>query len=140
VDCVFCEIARGASPASVVYEDDDAVAFMDLHPITEGHVLVIPKQHCVTLEDCPEHLVGHLATVLKKVNQMVTRAVDCQGILNEVMNGEAAGQEVFHLHWHVIPRNQGDGFGWTYPESYDPTTPSARAYLNELAAQIRSTH
>ena len=121
----------------MVYEDELAVAFMDLHPITEGHVLVVPKQHWVTLEDCPEHLARHLAAVVKKVNQMVSRAVDCQGILNEVMNGEAAGQEVFHLHWHVIPRTKGDGFGWTYPESYDATRPSARGDLDELAARIR---
>jgi len=107
----------------MVYEDDDAVDFMDLQRITEGHVLVIPKQHWVTLADGSEHLAGHLATVLKKVNQMVSRAVDCQGILNEVMNGEAAGQEVFHLHRHVMPRNEGDGFGWTYPESYDAIGP-----------------
>jgi histidine triad (HIT) family protein len=137
MDCVFCAIAQGASPASMVYEDVHAVAFMDLHPITEGHVLVVPKQHWVTLEDCPDHLIRHLASVLKKVNRMVTRAVECQGILNEVMNGEAAGQEVFHLHWHVIPRNRGDGFGWTYPESYDPTSPSARRELDTLAARIR---
>jgi histidine triad (HIT) family protein len=121
----------------MVYEDDHAVAFMDLHPITEGHVLVIPKQHWVTLEDCPEHLVRHLAAVLKKVNQLVSRAVECQGILNEVMNGEAAGQEVFHVHWHVIPRTKGDGFGWVYPERYNATRPSARGELDEFAARIR---
>lgn len=136
MDCVFCSIVRGKAPASVVYEDEKSLAFLALHPINEGHALVIPKRHFVTLDDCDEDTASHLMRVLKVVNAMVCASVRCEGVLNEVMNGEAAGQEVFHLHLHVIPRYAGDEFGWTYREGYGER-PALRADLDEVAARMR---
>lgn len=135
-DCIFCKIISKELPASIVYEDDEAIAFLDIYPITEGHTLVIPKKHFVTLSDCDEKTAQHLITVIKKLNGAVSKSVKCEGILNEVMNGEAAGQEVFHVHFHIVPRYDGDGFGWFYPKGYREKI-EEREKLDEVAAKIK---
>jgi len=136
MECIFCKIINKESDASVIYEDEDCLAFLDVYPITEGHTLVIPKKHCATLEDCDEETAKHLISVIKKLNGVVAKAVKSEGILNEVMNGEAAGQEVFHLHFHIIPRYKDDGFGWVYPKGYREQL-EPREKLDEVAARIR---
>ena len=135
-DCIFCKIVDKELPASVVYEDDKSLAFLDIYPVTEGHTLVIPKKHYETLTDCEEEIAKHLITVIKKLNGVVCRAVRCEGILNEAMNGEAAGQEVFHLHFHIIPRCKDDGFGWFYPKGYREKI-EPRETLDEIAERIK---
>jgi histidine triad (HIT) family protein len=133
--CVFCRIVGKSAPASIVYEDATSVAFMDINPINEGHLLVIPKQHRVTLDDCEEEIARHLMAVVKRLNHSVSKAVRCDGVLNEIMNGEAAGQEIFHLHVHVVPRFRDDGFGWRFPAGYrQRVTP--RPTLDAVAARI----
>ncbi|MEA3209959.1 MAG: asparaginyl-tRNA synthetase [Chthoniobacter sp.] len=133
--CTFCQIVGKTAPVSIVHEDAVSLAFMDINPITRGHVVVIPKQHFVTLEDCDENVARHLMAVVKRLNRTVSKAVQCEGVLNEIMNGEAAGQEIFHLHLHVIPRFRNDGFGWHFPAGYRQRV-TARHLLDEVAAQI----
>jgi histidine triad (HIT) family protein len=113
------------------------MAFMDIFPINTGHVLVIPKRHIVTLDDCDETVARHLISTLRIVNRAVQAATDCGGILNEIMNGEAAGQEIFHLHIHVVPRNTDDGFGWRFPKGYREHVPS-RQLLDHVAGKIKT--
>jgi diadenosine tetraphosphate (Ap4A) HIT family hydrolase len=109
--CIFCAIADGRAEASVVHQDDHVVAFMDLNPISPGHVLVIPRQHAAGLDDVDEETglriwrTGHrLARALRR------SSLRCEGINVFVADGEVAFQEVFHFHLHVIPRRTGDGF------------------------------
>ena len=138
MDCIFCKIVKNESPASIIYKDDISLAFLDIYPITEGHTLLIPRKHFVTLDDCDEETAKHLMMVMKKLNGVICKAVKCEGVLNEIMNGEAAGQEIFHLHLHIVPRYKDDGFGWFYPKGYREEEKS-REKLDEVAARIRQS-
>jgi histidine triad (HIT) family protein len=105
--CIFCKIAQKQVPSSLVYEDEKTVAFLDIRPLNEGHTLVIPKEHYVNIFDIPKELICYIHEVTKKVVQAVEKATHADGISIIQQNGEAAGQEIFHLHVHVIPRFEG---------------------------------
>lgn len=109
--CVFCAIVDERAPASVVYEDEDVIAFMDINPVTPGHLLVVPKQHLPALADVSDGLGGHLFNVAQRLAAAL-RASDVRsdGINLFYADGEAALQEIFHAHLHVIPRFPDDGF------------------------------
>ncbi|MGP4043595.1 HIT family protein [Streptomyces sp. 2A115] len=133
-ECVFCAIAQGQAEASTVYEDDAVVAFMDLQPVTPGHLLVVPKAHAVGLEDLDETLGAHVWVVAHRLARALRRsALRCSGINFFLADGEAAFQEVLHVHLHVFPRFTGDDFridaNWRARE---------RAELDESAAAVRS--
>lgn len=136
-DCIFCKIINRELESSIVYEDDIAIAFMDIQPVNEGHTLVIPKKHYITMEDCDVETLKHLIAVVKKLNVQVAKATGAKGIFNAVMNGEEAGQEVFHLHFHIVPRFHNDGFGFYFPDDYENKLP-ARSELDEMAEKIKS--
>jgi diadenosine tetraphosphate (Ap4A) HIT family hydrolase len=132
-DCVFCEIIAGTSPASVVHADDDVVAFMDILPVNPGHILVIPRTHATYLEDLPPATVGPLMTVAHRIALAIHKSpLRADGLNLFLADGEAAGQEVFHVHLHVIPRLVGDGLSLLV--DYDPAPP--RAALDDHAATI----
>ncbi len=109
--CVFCAIIDERAPASVVYEDDEVVAFMDINPVTPGHLLVVPRRHLAALADLDDPLGGHIFNVARHLAAAL-RASDVRsdGINLFYADGEAALQEIFHAHLHVIPRYPGDGF------------------------------
>lgn len=136
-DCIFCKIINRELESSIVYEDDIAIAFMDIQPVNEGHTLVIPKKHYITMEDCDEETLKHLIAIVKKLNVQVAKATGAKGIFNSVMNGEEAGQEVFHVHFHIIPRYKNDGFGFYFPRGYREILPK-RSLLDEFAEKIKS--
>jgi histidine triad (HIT) family protein len=107
--CVFCAIAAHWAPADVVYEDVDTIAFMDLHPMREGHTLVIPKRHARDAFDIlPEDAAATARTAIR-VARAMKRALGCDGVNIFQSNGRAAGQSVFHYHVHVLPRWEADG-------------------------------
>jgi histidine triad (HIT) family protein len=133
-NCTFCKIIKKEFQTKLVYEDDIAIAFMDIQPVNEGHVLVVPKKHFVTLEDCDEDTAKHLMAVTKKLNNAVSKAVKCEGVLDLIANGEAAGQEIFHLHIHIVPRFKNDGFGLKFSDEY--FVPKERKALDETAEKI----
>jgi len=133
-NCTFCKIINKEYQSSIVYEDDIAVAFMDIQPVNEGHLLVVPKKHYVTLDDCDEETAKHLMTVTKKLNSAVSKSVKCEGVLNLIANGEAAGQEIFHLHIHIVPRFKNDGFGLKFSDEY--FVKKERKTLDETAEKI----
>lgn len=110
--CVFCKIIKGALPASVVYEDETTLAIMDINPINKGHVLIMPKKHYASLREMPEQEANHLMSVVAKVEKAVWELEDiaCTGTNILQNNGRHAWQDVFHVHFHVIPRFEGDGF------------------------------
>ncbi|KKU73690.1 MAG: Histidine triad (HIT) protein [Parcubacteria group bacterium GW2011_GWA2_47_26] len=108
-DCIFCKIIRGELPCSKVYEDDKVVAFLDIHPVRDGHTLVVPKIHCDNLLDCDPEVLANMIRATQKVARAVVSATGASGFNLGVNSGRAAGQVIFHLHLHIIPRMEGDG-------------------------------
>ena len=106
--CSFCKIMLGEGQASIVYEDDRVLAFMDLHPANVGHTLVVPREHWETIYAIPERVLADLFAVVKRVSVAVKKAVGAEGISILQFNERAAGQSVRHFHVHVIPRFRGD--------------------------------
>lgn len=118
-DCVFCGILAGDLPASVVAREAGCTAFMDIQPINAGHVLVVPDDHAASLADLPEDAGARLFRSAQKVAvALYSSDLPCEGVNIFLADGEAAGQEVFHVHLHVIPRFEGDGFGLTFGPDY----------------------
>lgn len=134
--CIFCAILEGRVPRSVVYEDEDAVVFMDLFPVHPGHALIVPRRHIEDLESCPGELAGRLFELSGKIAPAVVRATDAAGFNVWTANGKAAGQEVLHLHLHVLPRYEHDTFGLRFPKGYPQE--AERAALDAMADRIRS--
>ena len=134
--CVFCEIIRGESPASFTYQDDTVVAFMDVQPITQGHMLVVPREHAVLMSDLNETAAMRTFRVARKMADVARRTLGAGGVNLFVADGEIAFQDVPHFHVHVIPRYPKDGFGLTFPHTYEH--PPARAQLDAIAAAIRA--
>ena len=108
-DCIFCSIVDGEIPARVVYEDDQAIAFLDANPIAPGHTLVIPKAHHERLSDMDDDTASSVFQTLYDLVGAVEAGVDADGANVGFNDGEAAGQEVPHVHGHIIPRFEGDG-------------------------------
>jgi histidine triad (HIT) family protein len=133
--CEFCEIVAGRSPASVVYRDEDCIAFMDLRPVTAGHLLVVPIEHATHLADLDPTEGQVLFALAQRLTAAIRRtSLKPDGVNLYLADGEAAGQEIFHVHLHVIPRYRGDGFGLRLPAGYGPHADRER--LNRDAATI----
>jgi diadenosine tetraphosphate (Ap4A) HIT family hydrolase len=131
--CVFCQIVAAAAPASIVHADERSVAFMDIAPINPGHLLVIPRLHATSLADLDEETAMHLFRVAQRATGAIRRSgVRCEGVNLFLADGEAAGQEVFHLHLHVIPRFTGDNFRLDAVWAVRPP----REALDRMAADI----
>ncbi|MDL2313753.1 HIT family protein [Desulfovibrio sp. OttesenSCG-928-C14] len=108
-NCIFCKIIKGEIPCSKVYEDDKVLAFLDLNPASPGHTLLVPKAHAATLLDLGEGFAEAVLAAQKKIGNALMQAAGAEGFNCLQNNFAAAGQEVFHLHWHIIPRTTGDG-------------------------------
>jgi histidine triad (HIT) family protein len=107
--CLFCGIVAGKIPAKKVYEDEHAIGFLDINPRNPGHTLVIPKKHFETILDMPEKDAGRLFESVRKVSALVQAGTSSQGLSIGQSNGQAAGQVVRHVHFHVIPRFANEG-------------------------------
>lgn len=110
-DCIFCKIVAETVKAEVVFDNSEAIAFLDKYPVTRGHVVVIPKVHAATLTELPDEHVGGLFLALKSVMQKVSAALQPLGMNVGWNHGRDAGQHVFHLHVHVLPRFGAGGYG-----------------------------
>ncbi len=134
--CVFCDIAAGKSPASIVYRDDCCIAFMDIKPVNTGQVLVVPAKHAADLAELDNETAGEMMKIAQSVSAALRKSgLRCDGINLLLADGEAAMQEVFHVHLIVIPRFAGDGFGLTYgPDNF---VRQDRAALDDAANKIR---
>ena len=102
--CVFCAIEAGEIPSFKIYEDGQVLAFLDINPFSKGHTLVIPKVHCEGLLDADEDVLAALVLRVKKVAGRLKAALGCDGFNILQNNGEAAGQTVKHIHFHIVPR------------------------------------
>lgn len=135
-DCIFCDILSGKSEASIIYRDETCVAMMDVRPVNAGHLLVIPVRHASHLADLEPKVGQALFATAQRIAAAIPRSgIRAEGINLLLADGEAAGQEVFHVHLHVIPRFEGDGFGYTFPPNYGRMPP--REELETRAAQIK---
>lgn len=132
--CIFCRIIGGEEMVSVVYEDDRAIAFLDVQPASQGHTLVVSKEHYETLFDVPEPLLAHCMTVAKRIAPGLKRAVGAEAINVFSANGRAGGQDVLHFHMHLIPIREGEPFALQLP--LDDAPIPMRAELDVTAARI----
>ncbi len=106
-DCIFCKIIKGEIPSKTVYEDDKIIVFMSIGPATDGHLLVVPKKHIVTIMDMDMDTLSHMVTIIKeKMYPLLKEKLGCEGLT--IGQNNDLGQEVKHFHIHLIPRYQGD--------------------------------
>ncbi|MGR3623268.1 HIT family protein [Pseudophaeobacter sp.] len=128
---IFAKILRAEIPAARVYEDDDTLAFMDIMPRADGHLLVIPKTPCRNVLDAsPQQLAAVMLTV-QRLSHAVRKAFDADGVTLQQFNEAAGGQEVFHLHFHILPRHEGD-------KLRPPGKMAEREQIEADAAKIRA--
>jgi histidine triad (HIT) family protein len=131
-DCIFCKVLSGEIPSERIYEDDHAIAVMDINPWTRGHAVVFPRKHAENLFEIEDGELEHVAVAAKRVATKMRDTLDCDGINLLQSNGRAAWQTIFHLHIHVIPRYDGDPL--QLPVRPEPATPEE---LAEVAKEIR---
>ncbi len=134
MDCLFCKIINGEIPCLKVYEDEYTFAFLDINPVNEGHTLVLPKKHIENLINSDSEDLKNIMPALREITEAVKKATNADGVNVTTNNGEAAGQSVFHLHFHIIPRFNDDGFkNWlqhSYKEGED------KKYLEKIKSLL----
>lgn len=134
-DCIFCKIAGGAAPATILYEDDTVVVFLDINPVTPGHMMVVPRAHLPALADLDPQMGAYLFNVAQRMAGVLRESgLRCDGVNLFYADGEAAFQEVFHAHLHVFPRYDGDGFRLIADWETQPSRPE----LDAVGEQIRN--
>ena len=133
-NCIFCKILAGEIPSTAVYEDDDFKAILDVSPAARGHVIILPKNHAANIYELPDEDASKIMVVAKKIATAIEKAYHCDGVNILQNNGEAAGQTVFHLHVHVIPRFKGDtvNIGWKQGDMLEDLD----AICKEIQAQL----
>ena len=129
-NCIFCAIGAGEIPSFKIYEDDTALAYLDINPFTEGHTLVIPKAHTTGLLDTDDATLAAILARVKKVAAHIKATLPCDGFNILQNNGEAAGQTVHHIHFHIIPRRTGDPLTFS-------NAPGDMAKLKALAEKLK---
>ncbi len=138
-DCVFCKIAQGQLPCGKVYEDERILAFMDIAPLADGHILLIPKHHVDWTSQADAETLAAIGRVLPKLAAAVVAATGAEGfnILNN--NGKVAGQQVPHLHFHIIPRRGGDALGYRWPAIADYPKDKLADFRGKITAGLESS-
>ena len=134
MDCIFCKIVSGEIPSVKVYEDDTVFAFMDINPLNDGHLLVIPKAHAGTIHEITEADFVAVMSATHKLAAAVRKALNPEGINLMQLNGRAANQVVPHLHVHIVPRWSGDGLSIC---KWEPMAGNMEK-IQEVAKRIRS--
>ncbi len=137
-DCTFCDIAAGTIPAHLVLTGEQVVAFLDARPVFKGHVLVIPRQHVVTLADLPGELIEPFFGEVKRISAAMPAALGAQGTFIGMNN--IVSQSVPHLHAHVVPRTKGDGLrGFFWPRHRYESDEEAAGYAMRIRAGLELT-
>ena len=131
-NCIFCKIAAGEIPSAKLLEDETAFAFLDIGPLAEGHVLLVPKDHYAALDQVPADYAGRLLRHLPALVRAVQQATGAEGVNVLQNNGRAAHQVVMHVHFHLIPRKAGDAFHFNWPAGQYP-----QGRIQQLAQAIR---
>ena len=131
-DSIFTKIIQGEIPTRKVYEDENVFAFLDVNPVNPGHTLVVPKEPCVGLLDCDPDILAKVIQAVQKVAIAVKAGLGADGVNIHQNEGAAAGQKVFHLHFHIIPRFEGDGFTQWHGKPY-----ASEKEANDAAEKIK---
>ena len=134
MDCIFCKIVAKELPSTIVYENELLVAFLDIHPVSAGHVLVVPKNHTNDFLSTDDVLFSNLLPSIKSIASAVVKGTGAHGCNISTNNGPAAGQVIFHLHWHIIQRFFDDGLKLWHSKEYreeemEKVAESIREYL-----------
>ena len=132
-DCIFCRISKGEIPCAEVYADDQVLAFLDLNPQKPGHTLVIPRRHYADLFAVPAKEFSVIFPVIQKVGKAVLAATRAAGLNVLQNNHPVAGQSVFHVHWHLVPRHEADGLAHWPMGQY-----ASKDQMSELADKIKN--
>jgi histidine triad (HIT) family protein len=132
-DCIFCKIVAGELPSIKVYENDCVLAFMDINPTASGHTLVIPKDHSEDLLSTDADMLLRVSAVLPRIARAVVTATEASGFNVLQSNGGCAGQIVPHVHFHIVPRREGDGIGLGFRQA-----PAVKDDLERTADAIRA--
>jgi histidine triad (HIT) family protein len=135
-DCIFCKIARKEAPASVIYEDDEVMAFLDVNPLQRGHTLVIPKRHFVDIWDIDSAVLTKVVAVTKQVAKKMAVTLNAEGINTFSASGKPAGQAIYHFHMHVIPLGKGERSKFSDWWSLKISR-AERSELDKLAQKLR---
>jgi histidine triad (HIT) family protein len=135
-DCVFCNIVAGTNPAEIVYEDQNFIAFLDDRPLFPGHLLLVPREHYVTLLELPDELGGRAIRVLQLLAKAVESALDAEGTFIAINN--RVSQSVPHLHIHIVPRRRRDGLrGFFWPRQKYQDNEAKEAVRDAIEREIR---
>ena len=134
MDCLFCAIAKKQIPSHIIYEDAHVLAFLDIHPLAPGHTIVIPKIHSETIVDLPDKEMAPFLKGVKKTTALLASALNPDGFTMGINQGKAAGQDVDHLHFHIIPRWHNDKGGSLQSIVNNPP----KETLEEVAGRIKS--
>src|SRR3989304_7116484 len=132
MDCLFCKIGQKQIASEVVYEDADTLAFLDIHPRAPGHTVVIPKVHAENVLDLSETLAAPTFLTVKKVSDMLNKALKPDGFTIGINHGRASGQAVDHLHIHIIPRWNDDGGTSIHSVVNNPPKESLKEILEKV--------
>jgi histidine triad (HIT) family protein len=132
-ECIFCKILEGEIPSFKIYEDESTFAFMDINPLHDGHALIIPKDHHPNIFEVPTEKLAPVISTTQRIAKAVQKALAPDGINIVQANGHGAAQSVFHIHFHVMPRKNGDNalLNWGL-------TPGDMDHIKQLADKIRS--
>lgn len=132
MDCIFCAICEGKIPSSKVYESENLYAFLDLNPANKGHTLLIPRLHCADILAVPPSLGQEVLEAIQRIAPAILSVTGATGFNVFQNNGSVAGQEIFHLHWHIIPRFENDGIRLWKQGAYD-----SQEEMNRFATSIK---
>ena len=130
-NCVFCRIVKGELPSYKIYEDESTYAFLDISKDIDGHTLVVPKGHYTNVLDCPNEILEKVIDTVKKVSNHYINECKYDGINILNANNTSAGQSVFHLHFHIIPRRENDN------ENLWPTMSGAKHDLSQTHQELK---
>lgn len=128
VNCIFCKIANKKIESNIVYESNNIIAFLDIDPINEGHILVIPKEHYLDIDEIPKELLTHLLDITQKIVIAIKKIYNPNGY--SIMQNGGEFNDIGHFHLHIFPRYQNDGFGWKCNENETNVS-------KEIASNIR---
>ncbi len=131
--CVFCKIAAKKAPSTTIYEDETIMAFLDIRPLYKGHTLVIPKKHYTDIFDISDNELKEIHSITKKIAPAIKKATNADGISIIQQNGKAAGQDIFHMHVHVVPRFEGKKL-----PHFSELKEVSRAELEKTAEKIKA--
>ena len=134
-DCIFCRILTGKEEGTFLYRNDKVSAFLDIHPLFEGHTLVIPNEHFANISDVSEESLSEVMRVAKVISSLMLKNLNAEGINIIHSTGRPAGQTIHHFHVHILPRKSGDDFEfqrWWFARSHK----ASRSELNDLASKL----